>query len=226
MFRMRMSFGCALAFVLSSCSNPPDERQTSGNRSTSAGGELETTSSSENPLEQMLIGTWESNCIANTGEYFKSELRSIQVHAGSLIQHYKYFEDTECVQPSSVKTIERNFTLGKKAEYTGVANAYEIDMMVVKVQFTIKNDIAAFEFSQNMSFGFNDWQTDVPREISGRRYKSTSKPGPGAGEMYYQIVGVQDGYLAIGDTDGTGNGSSPLSRPQTFPKSVAYVRKN
>ena len=162
---------------------------------------------------QTLQGTWTTPCIydASNGTYRKITMiisgnELFSTHNGS-------WSESECLNNSYfyTSTLTGRFSIGEDID---ISEAKELDIVVSSCTITWLTDHFVNYVNANSWYGINDWQKDVPRDISGK----THPDGiiyPRIGETFFSVIKI-DGNKAYLGTDDAGFILNEKYRPTTL----------
>lgn len=98
----------------------------------------------------------------------------------------------------------------------------EIDMSVLEVSYTVHTDETAEALNTIRFCGFEDWQKDVTKDISGAACEDFEPPAKG--EVIYSIADLNlQGELRLGEPSGSNRGKTPNSRHQKL-ESLPFLK--
>jgi len=145
---------------------------------------------------QILQGTWTTSCIFDdsNGIYRKitmviSENELSSTHDGS-------WSESECLNNSYfyTSTLTGTFSIG---DDIGISESKELDIMVSSCTVTWLTDDSVNYVNANSWYGINDWQKDVPRDISGKTQPSMITY-PSIGETFFSAIKIEGNKAYLG----------------------------
>lgn len=176
----------------------------------------DTSDSDLNKIDEDLIGTW-STCFEDgtSGKSFKIEY--------IFDESYQKYNNITYLDNSCNDEIYR-ILYNRKYEIFSTTNTSfnEINFTTSDVKIIYLKQSGEFSvdtLNSTNAYGFNDWQINVEKDITGLSPDAESEPIPQKGETLYQIYQIIDNKLMIGDPR-TGNSSTEEERPTEVNKDL------
>lgn len=189
------------SFSSSSHETPSSSNQESSSRQNKPSGEADQSATQVDPAAKFLTqfqGTWTSGCEAASipGESYIQSWEVANLQAVTTFYHYT---DAECKTPKDTLRISHAYTVRAEASNADSKNAFEVDMVLEKIENTILDPATLDVYLQLTFYGYSDWEIGIPKNISGRKSfsGSTTPPMDATGKIDYYLFVTRDNYLAV-----------------------------
>ena len=162
----------------------------------------------ESLIDDNLIGTWEV-CIndetLNRSAKIELFFSASEVIYRNISYAKKLCEDEiyRVIHNRKYEIIEKNQDFNKINYIT----------QSVKIRYAKQTgELSVDTLNSNESYGYNDWEINTEKDITGLAPDSESDRMPQLGEVLYQIYKISENKMMIGDP-GTGDSTSEEKRP-------------
>lgn len=141
-----------------------------------------------------LSGAWETKCVAKDG--FSTRER-FEFSGDQFTVEYKGFDDTTCTD-SQLLHVDH--------ETNGEAYQTKTPELVgwMTIDYLVKEDLRILThlrevalYNREKRFGYGDWQINVPKDISGRKYRENSTALPSIGDARVRTFLIQGNLLKV-----------------------------
>ena len=185
-----------------------------------------TTTSVQRPAQESLLGTWVSQCIAESGRFF---IASVTFTPNTHSTRSEAFSDPACRTPTIVDyKMDKTSTYKLGSPVKDPAGAIELDLTAFKAVFTISSDDYLPEFNGTDARGRpicgGSFIKNVPTEKTARDCAGDSAYGD-LFNTEYTIYKLDGSKLYIGDPSGVeiGKGGNDGSTPSQRIKKILNV---
>lgn len=175
-----------------------------------------------------VVGEWETDCTMIKEGGVKVYLTDYYNLAedGTFTQENAVYQDKKCTKLFILNTFEGSYTTAAGAN--GMTN---VDFTLEKHYFTFSALLkpAMAIFNKDALCGYTDWDTDVKKEVTGRKCelnvlgKTQEFPTLQKAETIYTIASESNGEMQMGLPTEDLDGSSADKRPDSLNKDMTYL---
>ena len=148
---------------------------------------------------QALQGTWTTSCIDDDGDGIYRKI-TMTISGNELSStHEGSWSESECLNNSNffTSTLTGTFSIGDDID---ISEAKELDIIVSSCTITWLTDDIVNYVNANSWYGINDFQKNVPRDISGKTHPNGSTY-PSIGETFFSVIKIDENKAYLGTDD-------------------------